>query len=287
MAPYPKITICLTAHRCDKLFRRAVHSIKQQQYDPYEVILVIDSRTTEDNCKYWLNGIPNSWKVIWTEQDDSGAAIVRNMGIYHATGDWILFLDGDDFLVPSCLSFYVKQIPTTKADVIVEFTALSLIHNGISVTKNVPADKEVWNEAVKFHTKSLYAGTWKKGEFPVRPLLVKNFGRKYFPLDFAFMEDKVFILLYMLEERRVLLSDFCGYIINDHPKSLTKKYSSMGFGIHPDELRFRRIAANIYINGWTVRDKIFEQNRTYTYLSDADREYIDSTAAYFNVPTLD
>lgn len=284
MATYPKISICLTAHRCDKLFRRAVHSIKQQQHEPYEVILTIDSKSVEDNSKYWLTDIPDTWKVVWTEQDDSGAAIVRNMGIYHATGDWILFLDGDDFLVPSCLSFYAKQIPTIRSDVIVEFTALSIIHSGSSVTKNIPPDKEAWNEAVKFHTKGIYAGAWKKGEFPVRPLLIRNLGRKYFPIDFSYMEDKVLLLLYMLEERKIFLSDFCGYVINVHPKALSKRVMAR---IHPDELRFRRMAANISISGWTIRDKIFEQNRTYAYLSDSDREYIDRTVSYFNIPTLD
>lgn len=285
MALYPNITICITAHRYDNLFRRAVHSVKHQTKEPYEVVLVIDSRSTDANRKEWTSDLPDTWKIIWTEQEDSGPSAVRNMGMYVASGDWILLLDGDDFLVPSCLDFYSKLIRNTHGDVVAEFTTGALFHASPTViTKQIPPDKDSWNEVVKLHTKTIFSGVWKKGEFPLRPLLIKNLGKKYFPLDYSFMEDKILLLQYMLEERKIVLSDFLGYIANLHPKSLTAKYRQRGFGPHFDEIRFRRTASNIYITGWTIRDKVFEQTRTYAFLSDSDKEYIDKTLAYLTFP---
>lgn len=280
-AVIPKITICVVAHHMDVLFRRALHSIKYQRVPADEVVVVIDGLSWKLQNEKIIKDLPTDWKLVWTENENSGPAMPRNMGMYHATGDWILILDGDDFLVPSCVESYLKILPYIKGDMVTEFTAHNLVHQGIYVSKNMPPDRNSWNDVVRIGTKSLLTAAWKRGELPVRPVFIKNENKKYYPIDFYCLEDKVLIFQYMLEERRIVLSDYCGYVRNIHPKSFTNALLSWGLA-GKDEARFKKIASNININNWTLRDKVFDSWKSYLYLTDEDREYIDDSVKYFS-----
>lgn len=279
--PLPTVTVCVTTNHLDVLFKRALHSIKSQKTAPDEVVVVVDGLSWKLQEEKVIKELPQDWKLVWTENENSGPAMARNTGMYHATSDWILILDGDDFLVPSCIESYLKIIPHIKADMVAEFQVHNVVHKGLYVSKNMPPDRNSWNEVVRVGTKTLITGNWKRGELPVRPILIRNEGKKYYPIDYYYLEDKVLIFYYMMEERRIVLSDYCGYIRNLHPKAFTYALSGWGM-LAKDEARFRKIANNININNWTLRDKVFEPWRSHLYLTDEDKEYIDSAVKYFS-----
>lgn len=276
----PKISVCIITHRIDIFFRRAVHSVLHQTHPPFEVVVVVDgpqSLCADDFYK----GLPKEWRKVWTEQEDSGPSYTRNLGMHYCSGDWIFLLDGDDFIVPSCLEFYKKHLPKTKADVVTEYEIAHLKHMNLQATKSMPRDKNEWAETLKIYHKTIFSGMWKRGELPVHPILVRNEGKKYFPLDYGYMEGKIFILSYMLEERKILLSDYSGYITNIHPGAISVKQLKRVMGPPPDEMRFRRVASNIQITGWTAKEKIFENITTSGFPSSSDIDYIDKSVAYF------
>lgn len=277
-----KISVCITTQKIDLFFKRAMDSVINQIAEPYEVIVVVDGLSAKLSGELERSKIPTSWMVYWTESENSGPAVPKNIAIYYATGDWILFLDGDDFIVPSCIDHYIKSIPSLRVDVVAEFTSSALVHDKFTVTKNIPPDKDSWEEFYKYSVKTLFSGSWKRGELPLRPLLMRLKGKKYFPQDFLYHEDKMLCLYYILEERRIYLSDFCGYISNVHPGTLTYSYTKWGQNTHPDIPRYKRVSANINVNGWIVKDKIFDQYRTFSFLSVQDIEYIDKTIKYFS-----
>jgi len=282
MAKDPKITVCITAQRFDIFFKRAVDSVLSQTVKPYEVLLIIDGRSDRLLEQKVFRDIPLDWLIYWTELEDSGPAVSKNIGLYYATGDWILMLDGDDFLIPSCLEVYTKMIPTLKSDVIAEFLSPSLVHNNMQVTRNIPPDRTAWDDFYKFSIRTLFSGSWKRGEMPIRPLLIRLEGKKYYPQDYSYLEDKMLCFYYMLEERRIYLSDFCSYIVNNHPGTISAAATKWGQTTHPDIVRFKRVAANINITGWIVREKIFEQTRTSAFFTSNDSEYIDKSVRYFS-----
>jgi glycosyltransferase involved in cell wall biosynthesis len=278
--PLPKITVTVTTHRLDLLFGRCVHSIKNQKLLPYEVVIVIDGLSWKLQNEVTTKKLPEDWKLVWTESENSGPAMPRNLAMYHATGDWILILDGDDFLVPSCIESYLKILPHITADMVAEFPVHALSHQGSFVVKNMPPDRNAWNEVVRAGTKMLMAAGWKRGELPIRPILIKNEGKKYYPIDFYYLEDKVLIFQYMLEERRIVLSDYCGYIRNLHPRSFTNTLVSWGM-LAKDVARLRKIASNMNFANWTLRDKVLEPWKSHLYLTDEDKIYIDESIKHF------
>ncbi len=68
-----------------------------------EIIIVDDGSTdgTATRIEHWRRRFPVRIKTI--RKDNGGVASARNLGLSHATGDWISFPDPDDFIAPDCL----------------------------------------------------------------------------------------------------------------------------------------------------------------------------------------
>jgi len=278
-----KITISVTTCRIDMFFRRTLHSVRRQTAIPDEVVIVVDGFSWKMNGEKALMDLPPEWKLVWTESEDSGPAMVRNLGMHHSSGDWIVVLDGDDFLAPSFVESYRKILTDMTADVIVEFQSNALIHQGMLISKNMPPDKVGWSEVLRLGTKTMLSGMYKRGDMPIRPVLIRNENKKYYPIDYCVLEDKMLLLQYMQEERKIVLSDYCGYIRNIHPLTYTARISSSDWHmVNRDEIRFKKVAANTTLPVWTLRDKIFEPWRSHLYLTDDDQTYINETIKYFS-----
>lgn len=90
-----KFSIILPAYNVEKYIEQAVNSVINQTYSNWELIIVNDGSTdsTLDILKRYK---AKNIKVITTK--NNGVAKARNLALKHATGDYIVFLDGDDFL---------------------------------------------------------------------------------------------------------------------------------------------------------------------------------------------
>lgn len=271
-----KVSIVLTTSKPDIFFKRAVNSLLMQTRMPYEVIVILDGFKNKNTENMWTQDFAPEWQVVWTERTGSNPATLKNIGMYQATGDWILLLDGGSFLLPSCLEIYSKILGTTKSDMITELMELSFVHNNFHVTKNIP-NKDDWQYIVKLGIRNIFSGSWKKGDIPLIIRFIRSTNKIYFPIDFNSMEEKILILFYILEERRILLSDYCGTVRN------ISLPSGNAVKNHWEENRCKKIASNIHVNGWTSRDKIFEEWKSYEYPNEGDLAYIEKSASYLSI----
>jgi glycosyltransferase involved in cell wall biosynthesis len=88
-------------------------------------ILVIDDGSTDNSLE-----IARSYPVKVISQVNKGLSSARNTGIMNATGDYILFLDADDILLPNCIQAMEKAIKETNADIIAPSFKNFGVHNG-------------------------------------------------------------------------------------------------------------------------------------------------------------
>lgn len=95
-------SVVITSYNCVGYIERAIKSVFEQELKT-EVIVVDDCST--DGTWELLNKLAKdgSFKLLRTEHN-SGPSAVRNLGIKDATGDYINFLDGDDYLLSDKLS---------------------------------------------------------------------------------------------------------------------------------------------------------------------------------------
>ena len=95
-----KFSIIIPTFNVDIYIEQAIDSVINQNYNEFEIIIVDDGSTddTIKKCKKYSN--PNI-KLITI--DHAGVSVARNVGINNATGDYLIFLDGDDYLEPFLL----------------------------------------------------------------------------------------------------------------------------------------------------------------------------------------
>jgi glycosyltransferase involved in cell wall biosynthesis len=103
----PLISIIIPSYNHGKYLQTAISSIKQQNYPAIEIIVVDDG--SDDNTK---TVCLENWSIKYVYQHNQGLSSARNTGIRHSNGDFLVFLDADDWLLENALQtnyHYIKQ----------------------------------------------------------------------------------------------------------------------------------------------------------------------------------
>lgn len=91
------ISIIVPVYNAEKYIHRCINSISSQTYTNYELILV-DDGSSDNSAAICDTYAKNNDKIKVIHQKNSGPGPSRNNGIEHATGDYILFVDSDDYI---------------------------------------------------------------------------------------------------------------------------------------------------------------------------------------------
>lgn len=111
-----KVTVVVPIHNTAKYLLQCVKSITSQTYTNLEILLIDDGSTDESlELCHLLASQDSRIKVI--HQDNIGLAETRNKGIQLATGEYICFIDSDDYIENSMIEKLLKRIEETNADV--------------------------------------------------------------------------------------------------------------------------------------------------------------------------
>ena len=92
MSVEKRISAIIPSYNRISTIGRALESVLKQTYGVSEIILVNDGST--DKTEEWV--AVNFPDVTVIHQENQGVSAARNIGIQHATTDWIAFLDSDD-----------------------------------------------------------------------------------------------------------------------------------------------------------------------------------------------
>ena len=109
MQSSPIITVVITCYNQGKYLREAIESVLAQSYKYCEIIIVDDGST--DHTKFVVDGYP---QVKYIYQVNQGVSSARNTGIEHSNGEFICFLDADDWLLPNGLEINLQHIEENK-----------------------------------------------------------------------------------------------------------------------------------------------------------------------------
>lgn len=119
LKPVLAITIIIPTYNRVSVLERAIESVLNQQYDTsvlsIKELIVVDDGSNDETQSLLTNIAKRDARLSVLKQDNSGVSAARNLGIVHASSDWLAFLDSDDEWLPTKLAAQVAKIKHTPS----------------------------------------------------------------------------------------------------------------------------------------------------------------------------
>lgn len=219
-----KLSIIVPIYNCEKYIERAITSLINQKYKNIEILLINDGST--DNSKLICEKIAETdERIVLFDKVNSGVSSTRNFGIEHATGDYITFIDGDDYIENDAYSYCMKIIDSNDID----FFKFSYIkeskNNKLANMYKMPTDIVVdISDKTKYSKEIFFSkdfeGIW---DLIVKKDLLKT-NNICFDTSLKFSEDFKFACSCFSKSKKAYFTNqsFYHYVINEN--SVTQKY---------------------------------------------------------------
>lgn len=203
------LTVIVPVYNTEVYLSECIDSILNQSYTDIEVIIINDGST--DNSGLLCNMYQEKdkrVKVIHT--DNHGVSNARNIGLSIANGEYITFVDSDDYISKDA---YVKNIEILNNDLSIDFVQYPV--NNRIISSSIIAQKELFDAWI-FSNKRL-----------TNYFCDKIFRRKYFnalrfPLNMRF-EDRYLFSDILRITNKIYCSDYGNYHYRQHPSQITKQ----------------------------------------------------------------
>lgn len=114
-----KLSVIIPVYNAENTIQRCVNSIERAQYKEYEIILIEDG--SSDNslsvCKK-LEEKYNNIKLLYNKKN-CGVSFTRNRGIESAKGEYLMFVDSDDWVAEDYIDCFVESLNRTKCQLLI------------------------------------------------------------------------------------------------------------------------------------------------------------------------
>lgn len=152
----PYFTIVIPSYNRGHIVGRAIESVLNQSYSDFEIIVVDDGST--DNTKEVVSQYIDS-RINYFFQENSGVSVARNNGSKLAKGDYLVFLDSDDYVKDIWLKDFFDVLQHNLTDVVIcrsritedfKNDSSSFLAGTFAINKNVFYDIGMYDEKLRF-----------------------------------------------------------------------------------------------------------------------------------------
>lgn len=250
-----KISVIIPIYNAECFLKKAIESILIQSFDDFELILIDDGSV--DNSSQIIDWYESqNKKIIAIHQSNSGVSKARNVGIEKASGQWIYFLDSDDWIEPDYLSNFIKD--AENYDLIIQGFATDYTDTGEIKNVKFKANHKLKNyeviEMLQYKKNAHNGYLWHR--LFKRSIIIENNLRFVEGCNFA--EDGVFFLQYMRYVKKTNVLETSGHHYVIHNSSLTNRKYPSEFYLSIADMYYKALNE---IEGDT-RFKNFTQNYT-------------------------
>lgn len=113
-----KISVIVPVYNSDKYLKRCIHSIKFQTFKDWELILINDGSTDKSGCICDFYAKQDK-RIKVIHKSNSGVSSARNIGIEKSKGEYITFVDSDDWIESDFFEKIVKEMEKMNVPVLI------------------------------------------------------------------------------------------------------------------------------------------------------------------------
>ena len=161
----PKISIIVPVYNAQKTIARCIESILNQDYKDFELLL-IDDGSQDDSGSICDDYAKQDQRVRVIHKDNSGVSATRNLALKEVKGEYLQFLDADDWITPNATRLLLESMGQNDCDmVIADFYRViggRLSHKGSMDTDGVLSREEFANNMMENPADFYYGVLWNK-----------------------------------------------------------------------------------------------------------------------------
>lgn len=259
----PQISVIVPVYNVEKYLPRCIDSILSQTFKDFELLLIDDG--SPDNCgKICDEYATKDSRVKVFHKSNGGVSSARNLGLDKACGEWITFIDSDDYVEVDYLQELIDAQQQNQVDYVVTLSECDNIQesNQITVSRG--------DFSLLFSKFKIDRNGYPWGKL-YSTAIIKKVGLR-FDTKVHLGEDAMFTLLYLLETKNVTLISSDNYCYEtQRPGSLTKTLNSYASELAGKE-EFDRIV-------YEIKNKLRLDDVSLAELEDSQRYYIERTLA--------
>ena len=217
----PQISVIVPVYNVEKYLTQCIESILSQTYQEFELLLIDDG--SEDNsgsiCDHYSN-IDSRVHVFLKE--NGGVSSARNMGIEHAKGEWVCFVDSDDWIDKDTFE-YITGL----------WKGADFLQFGYRRTGGTASEYSYVPSKVLRYSTSVYCTKRIYHSAICGYLLKLNIIKKYkisFPNHIKYGEDQAFILKTLICSSEIVILDRHFYNYRDREGSAMHASESISMG---------------------------------------------------------
>lgn len=222
-----QISIIVPIYNVEHYLPQCLNSLLNQDLTSYEIICVNDG--SPDNSKEIVEAFQSkNENIILINQENKGLSEARNVGINNAQGEFLFFVDSDDFIEPNSIGIIYRIAKANNLDIL-DFRVnyfkrnIKKVWNKNNLTTNKPiCGREYFNLYIKKFRKQPNVSAWChlfKTEF-IKNNLLKFYSGIYF-------EDLPFTAEAYLLANRVLFTDLIVYNYRTDQSSITRSNANI------------------------------------------------------------
>lgn len=201
-----KVSIVVPVYNSSKYLNECIDSLICQTFSNLEIIFVNDC--SSDNSLKILNSYKerDNRIVVISLDENKGVSNARNVGIKNSSGEFILFVDSDDYISKN----YVEELLSHKKK-----DSLIVCNDNLNA-----GEYSIDNYYKKILYGEIFGGC-------INYLFEKNKINTEFDLDFSYMEDSIFISKEIFNYKSILVINSCHYFYRKNEESLTRSKNNI------------------------------------------------------------
>lgn len=219
-----KLSIIIPVYNVEKYIEKCILSLQHQDIpvSDYELIIINDG--SPDNSREVIIRLAAQYNnIVFIEQENKGVSLARNAGIDRAGGEYLLFIDPDDYVEANSFSRIWKDAYESNAEVV--FLGYTFLNSDDSVRKEILFTQEkgkVYPGIIAYHI-SRGDGTTDPDR-SVAILFQRDFMNKaniYYIPNIPYLEDGEFLARVMCLAKQCIFSGNPFYFRTTRPGSAT------------------------------------------------------------------
>lgn len=121
------LSIIIPVYNCEKTIRKCLDSIFIQKNDLKYEIIIVDDGSSDGTVEVVESVIAGRGNVKFIHQENAGAGAARNKALRYASGDYLLFIDGDDYISSNSLNILKIEMAERMRTLMSSFSCIAIM----------------------------------------------------------------------------------------------------------------------------------------------------------------